>query len=168
MLTNTYNKLGYITSRADPCVRYKVDGDGYTITDTYTDDVFGVSKTDEEIAKRKDEIGKEWEIKDVGGLYCALTFHPFHMELFWLKPHSFCINFPHSFHMEGSWNIWIPEEIMEYSTGIHVEYDGIDVEYHSIIFHMDSTIFHMDSTTFSLHSTWIPQHSTDSTWIPQY
>ena len=65
-LTNTYDKLGYTTSRADPCVRYKANGDEYTITDTYTDDVFGASKTDGEIVKRKAEIGKEWEIKDVG------------------------------------------------------------------------------------------------------
>ena len=65
-LTATYNKLGYITSRADPCVRYKREGGGYTLTDTYTDDVFGASKTDAEVRIRKDEIAKEWEIKDVG------------------------------------------------------------------------------------------------------
>ena len=65
-LTNTYEKLGYTTSRADPCVRFKTKGDEYTITDTYTDDVFGASKTDAEIKSRKDEIGREWEIKDVG------------------------------------------------------------------------------------------------------
>ena len=65
-LTNTYVKLGYTTSRADPCVRYKKDGDGYTLTDTYTDDVFGASKTDGEAQRRRDEMGKEWEIKDVG------------------------------------------------------------------------------------------------------
>jgi len=65
-LTATYDKLGYTTSRADPCVRSKREDGGYTITDTYTDDVFGASKTDEEIKKRKDEMGKEWEIKDVG------------------------------------------------------------------------------------------------------
>jgi len=65
-LTETYNKLGYVTSRADPCVRYKRDGNGYTLTNTYTDDVFGASKTDGEIQKRKDEMGNEWEIKDVG------------------------------------------------------------------------------------------------------
>jgi len=65
-LTNTYNKLGYITSRADPCVRYKKDDDGYTLTDTYTDDVFRALKTEEEIQRRKDEMGKEWKIKDVG------------------------------------------------------------------------------------------------------
>ena len=64
-LTNTYNKLGYITSQADPCVRYKTDGDGYTLTNTYTDDIFGASKTNEEATKRKEETGKEWEIKDV-------------------------------------------------------------------------------------------------------
>jgi hypothetical protein len=65
-LTATYQKLGYITSRADSCVKYKCEGDRYTITDTYTDDVFGASKTDEEIERRKGEMGKEWEIKDVG------------------------------------------------------------------------------------------------------
>jgi hypothetical protein len=65
-LSETYNKLGYTTSRADPCVRFKKDGDNFTLTDTYTDDVFGASNTDEEIRKRKDEMGKIWEIKDVG------------------------------------------------------------------------------------------------------
>jgi len=65
-LSKTYEKLGYITSHADPCIKYKHERGGYTITDTYTDDVFGASKTDAEIEKRKDEIGKVWEIKDVG------------------------------------------------------------------------------------------------------
>jgi len=65
-LTATYDKLGYVTSRADPCVRIKKDNDEYTITDTYTDDIFGASKTDAEIEKRKNEMGQEWEIKDVG------------------------------------------------------------------------------------------------------
>jgi len=65
-LTETYENLGYITSRADPCVKYKREDGGYTITDTYTDDVFGASKTDKEIEKRKDKMGKVWEIKDVG------------------------------------------------------------------------------------------------------
>jgi len=65
-LTNTYNKLGYTTSQADPGVRYKKDNDEYTLTDTYTDDVFGASKTDGEIQRRKEKMGKEWKIKDVG------------------------------------------------------------------------------------------------------
>src|SRR6266542_638519 len=65
-LTETYEKLSYITSHADPCVKYKREDGGYTLTDTYTNDVFGASKTDEEIEKRKDEMGKIWEIKDVG------------------------------------------------------------------------------------------------------
>ena len=65
-LTNTYDKLGYTTSCADPCVRYKKENDEYTITDTYMDNIFGVSKTDREAQERKDEMGKEWEIKDVG------------------------------------------------------------------------------------------------------
>jgi hypothetical protein len=65
-LAATYKRLGYTSSRADPCVKYKHDGGGYTITDTYTDDVFGASKTDAEIEERKAEMGKVWEIKDVG------------------------------------------------------------------------------------------------------
>ena len=65
-LSKTYNDLGYTTSRADPCVRFKKDNGNYTITDTYTDDVFGASNNNGEIEKRKREIGGIWEIKDVG------------------------------------------------------------------------------------------------------
>ena len=65
-LSRTYNDLGYITSRADPFVRYKKENGNYTITDTYTDDTFGASNDDEEIKRRKDEIGGVWEVKDVG------------------------------------------------------------------------------------------------------
>ena len=65
-LMNTFDKLGYTTSQANPCVRYKKKEGEYTLTDTYTDDIFGASKTDKEIQRRKDEMGKEWEIKDVG------------------------------------------------------------------------------------------------------
>ena len=65
-LSKTYDDLGYITSRADPCVRYKKENGNYTITDTYTDDTFGASNNDEEIKKRKAEIGSVWDIKDVG------------------------------------------------------------------------------------------------------
>ena len=64
-LMATYDKLNYITSRADPCVRYKRDDGEYAVTDTYTDDIFGASTTDEEVTRRKAEIGNEWEIKEV-------------------------------------------------------------------------------------------------------
>jgi hypothetical protein len=74
-LTKTYNKLGYITSRVDPCVRYQKNGDDYTLTDTYTDDVFGALTTDEEIEERKSEMGKDWEIKDVGESDYFLGMH---------------------------------------------------------------------------------------------
>jgi hypothetical protein len=65
-LDGTYNELEYTTSRADVCVRYKKEDGNYTLTNTYTDDVFGASNSDEEAKRRKDEIGKIWEIKDVG------------------------------------------------------------------------------------------------------
>ena len=65
-LWGTYDNLGYSTSRADPCVRFKKENGNYTLTDTYTDDVFGASNDDAEMNKRKDEIGKVWETKDMG------------------------------------------------------------------------------------------------------
>ena len=65
-LGGTYDKLGYKTSRANPCVRIKKEAENYTITDTYTDNIFGTSNSDEEATRRKDEIGGVWEIKDVG------------------------------------------------------------------------------------------------------
>ena len=65
-LSATYDKLGYTTSRADPCVRFVKEDGNYTISDTYTDDTFGASNCDAEVKKRKDEIGAVWEVKDVG------------------------------------------------------------------------------------------------------
>ena len=47
-LSKTYSNLRYTTLRADPCVRFKKDDKNYTITDTYTDNVFGASKDGEE------------------------------------------------------------------------------------------------------------------------
>ena len=66
-LGTSFDELGYTTSRADPCVRIKQEDGNYTLTNTYTDDVNGASNSDEEIARRKAEIGAIWEIKDVGG-----------------------------------------------------------------------------------------------------
>ena len=65
-LSKTYTDLGYITSKADPCVWFKEENGNYTITNMYTDDIFGASNDDIEVKQRKDEIGKVWEIKDVG------------------------------------------------------------------------------------------------------
>ena len=65
-LGGTYDKLGYKTSWADLCIRIKKEAENYMITDTYTDNIFGTSNSNEEAAKRKDEIGGVWEIKDVG------------------------------------------------------------------------------------------------------
>ena len=66
ILWGTFFNLGYPASHADPWVWFKKDGENYMLTDTYTDDIFGASNSDEEIEKRKEEIGKLWEIKDVG------------------------------------------------------------------------------------------------------
>lgn len=66
-LGDGYDELDYYTSRADPCVRTKQSDDGsYTLTDTYTDDVWGASSSREEAEHRMKELGELWEIRDVG------------------------------------------------------------------------------------------------------
>jgi Reverse transcriptase (RNA-dependent DNA polymerase) len=67
-LSTSYDNLGYTASRADPCVRFIKDEGNYTLSDTYTDNAFGASNGDDEIKKKKDEIGAVWEVKDVGEL----------------------------------------------------------------------------------------------------
>ncbi len=56
-LGKTYNDLGYKTSHADPCVWTTGEpGGDYTITDTYTDDIWGMSLSKEEANHRKGEL----------------------------------------------------------------------------------------------------------------
>ena len=65
-LSKTYDNLGYITSHMDPCVQFKKENGNYTISNTYTDDNFRASNNDDKTRRRKEEIGKVWEVKDVG------------------------------------------------------------------------------------------------------
>ncbi|KAJ6589190.1 hypothetical protein B0H19DRAFT_1058230 [Mycena capillaripes] len=59
---------------SDPCVRVKISDDGaYTLTDTYTDDVWGTSSSVEEGEKRKAELAAMWDIKDVGNTHRLLA-----------------------------------------------------------------------------------------------
>ena len=67
-MSSTYEALGYYKSIADPCVHSRVIGDEFTLTSTYTDDVFGASSTEEGATKAKQEIENCFEIKDVGEL----------------------------------------------------------------------------------------------------
>jgi hypothetical protein len=55
--------------------------------DMYTDDVFGVSSDSKEEKKRKDKMGKVWEIKDVGENEYFLGMHvqqDLTLEMIWL------------------------------------------------------------------------------------
>ena len=65
-LSNTYDNLGYIICHTDPCVCFKKENGNYTLTNTYTDNTFCASNSDKEKDKQMDEIGKVWEIKDMG------------------------------------------------------------------------------------------------------
>jgi hypothetical protein len=47
-LSKTYKDLGYTNLHVDPCVWFKKENGNYTITDTYTDNVFGASNNNEE------------------------------------------------------------------------------------------------------------------------
>jgi hypothetical protein len=50
-LSESYDELGYTTSRADPCVCYKKEDGNYTLSDTYTDDTYGASNSEEEVQR---------------------------------------------------------------------------------------------------------------------
>lgn len=56
-LAEGYKDDGYTTSRADPCIRFRRDGDEYTITSTYGDDVCGGSSTKEGRDKAVGDLG---------------------------------------------------------------------------------------------------------------
>lgn len=67
-MSGSYESLGYYKSSADPCVHSRVIDQEYTITSTYTDDIFGASSTKEGAQRSKEEIEACFEIKDVGDL----------------------------------------------------------------------------------------------------
>jgi hypothetical protein len=50
LLTEGYRNLGYKENTADPCIRTRTQGGEYTLTSTHTDDVLGVSSSEEESA----------------------------------------------------------------------------------------------------------------------
>ncbi len=66
-LGKMYDDLGYKMSCADPWVQTTGEpGGDYTITDTYTDDVWGMSSTKEEASHWKGELEEKWDLTDMG------------------------------------------------------------------------------------------------------
>lgn len=65
MLLEGYKEDGYVTSRVDPCIRYRRTEGEYTLTGTYGDDVFGGSSTDGEKEYAILDLGKHWEASKV-------------------------------------------------------------------------------------------------------
>ena len=74
-MSSAYEALGYYKSLADPCVHSQVNGDEFTLTSTYMDNIFGTSSTKAGAVKAKDEIESCFEIKDVGELGYILGIH---------------------------------------------------------------------------------------------
>ncbi|KAF7762373.1 hypothetical protein Agabi119p4_8966 [Agaricus bisporus var. burnettii] len=62
----TYQGHGYYTSKADPQVRSRVVDDEVTITSTWTDDILGASSTENGESLAKLELGRSYELKDLG------------------------------------------------------------------------------------------------------
>lgn len=56
---------GYVTSRADSCIRYRREGPEYTLSGTYRDDVFGGTLTDKGKEKAVSDLSKRWEAGEV-------------------------------------------------------------------------------------------------------
>lgn len=65
-LKHTYKGHGYYTSKADSQVRSRVLGDEFTLTSTWTDDILGASSTLAGEEKAKNELGRSYELKDLG------------------------------------------------------------------------------------------------------
>ena len=66
-LLQTYDELGYYQSWADQCVCTRCQDGEYTITNTYTNDVFGGSSTSSGSSAAKRELGERWDTSDVEG-----------------------------------------------------------------------------------------------------
>jgi len=56
LLDNAFAAFGYYQSKADSCVRSLLINSEYTLTSTHTDDVFGVSTTDDGATEAKAEL----------------------------------------------------------------------------------------------------------------
>lgn len=66
MLDSAYRDLGYRRSRADPCVRSRLIRQEATITNTFNDNIFGLSSTKSGAAQAKAELARIYEVKDLG------------------------------------------------------------------------------------------------------
>jgi len=66
MLNKDMVDLGYYHSKADPSVCSRHANGEITITSTYTDDTTGVSSSKEEAGRAKEELGRTYEMKDLG------------------------------------------------------------------------------------------------------
>lgn len=66
-LNEGFDDIRYYTSTANPCIHLRWDNSGnITITNTYTDDVFGASSNPQIMHNAKAEIEHCYKIKDVG------------------------------------------------------------------------------------------------------
>ncbi len=63
-ISKSFKEMGYQQLGVDPCVQVQDVNGEYTLTTTYTDDIYGVSSTKEGVKKAKREIAKRWEIND--------------------------------------------------------------------------------------------------------
>lgn len=69
------SELGYYRSKADPSVRSRHADGNVTITSTYTDDTTGISSSHDEAERVKDELGWNYEVKDLGEANMILGIH---------------------------------------------------------------------------------------------
>ena len=67
--------LGYYHLKADPSVRSRHANRNITITTTYTDDTTGISSSCEEAERAKEELGLNYEVKDLGEADMILGIH---------------------------------------------------------------------------------------------
>ena len=66
LLDDAFATLEYYQSKADLCVQSRLINGEYTLTSTHTDDIFGVSTTEDGTTEAKAELDCCFEIKDLG------------------------------------------------------------------------------------------------------
>ena len=74
-LDEEMSELGYYRSKADPSVRSCHTDKDITITSTYTDDTTGISSSVDEARRAKEELGRKYEVKDLGEVNLILGIH---------------------------------------------------------------------------------------------
>ncbi len=67
-LDSHLKKIGFIQSKADPCIYHKAGGEAPIYMGVYVDDIVIAGKTDFQLHNVKESLSQKFELKDLGSL----------------------------------------------------------------------------------------------------